>query len=665
MHKETQTIVTLAENSTNGVAGMDFKPVENSPKEAMDAAVENSVNELATNSVNDDNSYFEDGSAVLLVEDRLFKIHKLPFARRSIFFDSLFSLPRGTIEQEGQDEHPILCGPLLGDTCPVVREYVIKSPLDCVPGPPVPSFITGNIKELFDEYGWKYHHNIMEKYGSVMKVKGLLGERLLYLFDPKALHHILVKDQYIYEEAPAFIASNKLIFGEGLLSTLGEQHRKQRKMLNPVFSIAHMREMSMPPPLVDSSLHSTHGSSSAPIFYEVTSRLQKSILEQVKNAPQEIDILHWMTRTALELIGQSGMGYSFDSLKNEAGSEDSHSYSRSVKRFSGLLSGPKAFILANYIFPITNEFKFPKFKRWIVDRLPSSFVRELRDIVDVMHETAVDICKTKQRAIADSNGDDGKKDIISILMRANASAAEEDRLSDEEVFGQVASLTFAAMDTTSSALSRILCLLAEHPQVQEKLREELITAKRENGGEELDYDRLVSLPYLDAVCRETLRVYPPLTTAIRIARKDMVLPLSKPLKTTAGTEVTDLVVPNGTTILLSVLGANTNPEMWGDDSFEWKPERWLSPLPEKVGEAHMPGIYSNLMTFLGGSRACIGFKFSQLEMKVVLSILLTSFKFEHSDKQILWKMSGIAAPIVEGQDVTRPSLPMVISRVKL
>jgi cytochrome P450 len=62
------------------------------------------------------------------------------------------------------------------------------------------------------------------------------------------------------------------------------------------------------------------------------------------------------------------------------------------------------------------------------------------------------------------------------------------------------------MDTTSSALSRILSLLAEHPSVQEKLRQELMRAKRESGEEELGYDKLVSLPYLDAICRETLRV---------------------------------------------------------------------------------------------------------------------------------------------------------------
>lgn len=65
------------------------------------------------------------------------------------------------------------------------------------------------------------------------------------------------------------------------------------------------------------------------------------------------------------------------------------------------------------------------------------------------------------------------------------------------------SLVFAGMDTTSSALSRILQLLATHPHVQEKLREE-IKESQING--QLNYDHLVNLPYLDAICRETLRV---------------------------------------------------------------------------------------------------------------------------------------------------------------
>lgn len=61
------------------------------------------------------------------------------------------------------------------------------------------------------------------------------------------------------------------------------------------------------------------------------------------------------------------------------------------------------------------------------------------------------------------------------------------------------------MDTTSNALSITLYLLAKHPDVQEKLRQEILNAQ--NGGNDIDYDDLTRLPYLDAICRETLRLY--------------------------------------------------------------------------------------------------------------------------------------------------------------
>ena len=64
------------------------------------------------------------------------------------------------------------------------------------------------------------------------------------------------------------------------------------------------------------------------------------------------------------------------------------------------------------------------------------------------------------------------------------------------------------MDTTSNALSRILHLLAQHPDVQEKVRAEVIEAQ---GGDrsDINYEDLIKLSYLDAICRETLRLYAP------------------------------------------------------------------------------------------------------------------------------------------------------------
>ena len=70
------------------------------------------------------------------------------------------------------------------------------------------------------------------------------------------------------------------------------------------------------------------------------------------------------------------------------------------------------------------------------------------------------------------------------------------------------------MDTTSNALSRILHQLSLHPDVQNKLRAEIVEATA-GGTTDLDYDTLMGLPYLDAVCRETMRYYPPVSVLNR------------------------------------------------------------------------------------------------------------------------------------------------------
>ena len=72
------------------------------------------------------------------------------------------------------------------------------------------------------------------------------------------------------------------------------------------------------------------------------------------------------------------------------------------------------------------------------------------------------------------------------------------------------------------------------------------------------------------------------------------LPLSHPIRDANGNETRELFVPKGTTIALGLLSANRNKAIWGEDAMEWKPERWLSPLPDALGKAHVPGVYANL-----------------------------------------------------------------------
>lgn len=88
---------------------------------------------------------------------------------------------------------------------------------------------------------------------------------------------------------------------------------------------------------------------------------------------------------------------------------------------------------------------------------------------------------------------------------------------------------------------------------------------------------------------------------ISSSRADTILPLSKPVIGRDGAEINEVLVPNGTQIIVNIWGANRVDAIWGEDSAEWKPERWLTPLPDSVTEARLPGVYSNMLVFFRSS----------------------------------------------------------------
>jgi len=486
---------------------------------------------------------------------------------------------------------------------------------------------------------------MVKKYGRVFKVHGMLLDEQIYVTDPRAMHHIIVKDQHVFEETADFIESNKIIFGTGLLSTLGDHHKKQRKLLNPVFSLAHMRDI-------------------APIFYAVTYKLTDALTTLIKESgsSREIDMLQWTSRTALEYIGQAGLGYSFDSF----GKTEANPYNRSVKNFVPAASRLRL-IRSNLLLPLI-QVTTSRFRRILVRYAPFESIQTLRKIVDMMAQTSVEVYESKKVALAAGDEAVAKqigqgKDIMSVLLKANMSAKEEDRLPEEEIIGQMNTLIFAAHDTTSGALARILHLLALHPVEQAKLRKEVTDARAEHG--DVPYDELVRLPYLDAVVRESMRLYAPVNAVHRTTRKDVVLPLGTPIKATDGhTDIHELHLKSNTNVIVGLGASNRDPLIWGDEAHLWKPERWFEKTPDEVAKERLPGVYSGMMTFLGGGRACIGFKFSLLEMKVVLTMLLEYYVFEPAESEIVWMSTGIAVPRVKGKENGPASLPLKVSLVK-
>ncbi|KAH9857460.1 cytochrome P450 [Lenzites betulinus] len=523
----------------------------------------------------------------------------------------------------------------------IYRTFLSKSPVDNVPGPHSDSFFTGNTKLLLSPERWAYEQALVQQYGRAFKVYGPLNARWLYTYDPRALHSIFVKDQDVFEENDVLLSSFMTALGPGLLSTVEEQHRRQRKLLNPLFSAKHLRDMT-------------------PVFTEIIERLREAIETRVRAGVNEIDMLNWMGRTALELIGQGGLGHSFDPLTEDIADD----FADSLKAYFPVMAQLE---FPRLLLPTLRKIGSATFRRKVVEMVPLAPLKRMTHISDVIQESSVGIYNEKKAAL--EAGDEALKqrvgegkDIISVLLRANLVASEEDRLPVDEVIAQVSTLVLAAMDTTSNALARILSLLSEHQDVQQKLREEIIAARDDGTGKlrDLEYDEVMELPFLDAVCRETLRRYPPITRLLREVRKDATLPLSAPIRGVDGSMIHNIPVTKGMRILTDLQASNCNKDLWGPDADEWKPERWLKSLPQALENAHVPGVYSHLMTFIGGARACIGFKFSQLEMKVLLATLLPAFNFEPSGKPIFWNAAAVAYPSAS-KDSRKPEMLLKVS----
>jgi cytochrome P450 len=199
----------------------------------------------------------------------------------------------------------------------------------------------------------------------------------------------------------------------------------------------------------------------------------------------------------------------------------------------------------------------------------------------------------------------------------------------------------------SNAMSWGLYALSQDQRVQAKLREELYTIDTDNP----TMDQLNTLPYLDMVLREILRVHPSVPSIGRMALKDDILPLSKPVidrqgkvhENIRGVDLRqfhivrwpnmDFVFNNrikeGQILIVSIVAVNRDKAIWGEDaddfrqvifkcnSFKgdgfyhcYRPERWES-IPE--ASSAIPSVWGNMLTFSGGSHACIGFRFALIE----------------------------------------------------
>lgn len=302
------------------------------------------------------------------------------------------------------------------------------------------------------------------------------------------------------------------------------------------------------------------------------------------------------------------------------------------------------FILPRFLFlDYIRNLGSPKFRRWVIDHLPWKNLHILRDIVDAMHGTGEALFQDHLDAFGRGEGEE--TDILNILseqipscssfpgidlrpVKSNNSALKEDRMSDSELLAQITLVYFHAPFTTILIFFKYtqLCRIwhddrQHNPDSGSPLQTpgrpgRVATGSDQHCGEVSGWRypirraRLAPFPRRSDQ-RNVASLYPtpthseavrsPLSILAHISdfhshrvNQDTVLPLSRSYPATNGALMTEIFVPRGTMFVLSLNACNRDYAIWGDDARVWKPERWLSPLPDTVIAAKIPGVFSHL-----------------------------------------------------------------------
>lgn len=216
---------------------------------------------------------------------------------------------------------------------------------------------------------------------------------------------------------------------------------------------------------------------------------------------------------------------------------------------------------------------------------------------------------------AASSADDGDVDILSVALGSG-------QFDDEDLINQLMTFLAAGHETTASATTWAVLALCQHPDAQRKLRAELLASPlpsaRDADGR-VSSAALDALPYLNAVCNEVLRLYPPVPLTLRVAAH--------------ATSLLGHAIPAGTTVIMSPLAINRDAALWGPDAAEFVPERWLR------GAAPADSNFAN-MTFLHGPRSCIGQAFAKAEFAAIVAAWFGSFETELEDPERKIEVGG-------------------------
>ncbi|KAJ3329429.1 hypothetical protein HDU76_007924 [Blyttiomyces sp. JEL0837] len=400
-----------------------------------------------------------------------------------------------------------------------------------------------------------------------------------------------ILDPMTYQKSEFTTGPVRRIIGYGLVTALGDDHKRQRAILNPAFRAKMITTMQ-------------------PVFNECAMELCVKWNQEVNassDGTHQLNASNEMLKVTLDIIGKAGFGHNFNAVNNQQSSLH--------ESFINLMS-----ILSINVSTVA-ETMFP-----FLQKIPSKRKQEIDASRSSIDQSAAKIVKEHTEAINTASLDDKGNNLMRLLIKANMEEVDPAKqITDVEMAAQVTTFLAAGHETTSNLLSWVLHHLARDQSAQNRLfaeLQELIPEITTPVTPEL----LSSMTFLDSIVKETLRLAPSIPLLRRVAMEDG--------------EIDGYSIPKGTNVMVPIYAVHRLSEYWGDDAEEWKPDRWDSkPVDSEESLDSVAGsqgsrAFGTYIPFNVGPRNCIGHRFATLESKTVLAVLCRSFSFTPVDSSV-------------------------------
>jgi cytochrome P450 len=387
-----------------------------------------------------------------------------------------------------------------------------------------------------------YCSELMEDYGDIVKVPAF--KKSYMINDAEMIKYVLKENPENYLKQGLGFKSVQRCLGNGLIMQQGEEWRQRRKHYAPVFQPKHIAHYSN-------------------TIQKFTQKHLNKMRELYADSNESFDISSVVMSIVYEIALDVFCQQSIDEqslLKILDAINFEHRYSTSLHN----------------LVPWLPTFNYWRYKK-------------ARSVLQTHIETLINTAKNQ----SDS------QDLLHKIL--TASHADGSPLSEQNIFDEVKTFLMTGHETSGTAIAWSMKVLAEHPEVQKKMKQELAKVLQ---GRAPCYEDIAKLPYTKAVFDETLRLYPPIWMTSRICQED--------------DYIGDYFIAKGTTIIISPYTVHRRECYW-EKPDEFIPERHLAHTENK------PPMFA-FIPFLGGPRVCIAHHFAAMECVLIIAMVMQQFE---------------------------------------